>query len=224
MDIWYNVAKGISRTYLGLFVDGIQVDGKENLPSGPKIIVANHSQVSDAFVLPFIIPEKIHFLIQEETFTLPVIGRILALADQIPVIIGRGQEALEGARKRLLMGNTVAIFPEGRLSGSKEVRRAGAGATLLALNSGVPLVPVGFYVPPEYVKAFKGHFHNRDTVGWWQFGGRCFVQIGEPWQPYLAATTDRSYRALRDLTDRLMLRIQDLVQQASRSFEYYVGN
>lgn len=219
MDIWYNVAKGIVRTYLGLFLDGIHVDGKENLPSGPKIIVANHSHISDAFVLPFIIPEKVHFLIQAETFTLPVIGRILALADQIPVIIGRGQEALETARKRLLLGHAVAIFPEGRLSGSKEVRRAGAGATLLALESGVPVVPVGFFVPPQYVKAIKGHFHNRDTIGWWQFGGRCAVQIGEPWQPFLASTTDRSYRALRDLTDRLMARIQELVQQAASSFE-----
>ena len=220
MDIWYNVAKGIVRTYLALFLDGIHVDGKENLPSGPKIIVANHPHVTDAFVLPFIVPEKVHFLIQAETFSLPIIGRILALADQIPVIFGRGQEAIEAARKRLLLGNTVAIFPEGRLSGSREVRRAGAGATLLALKSGVPLVPVGFYVPPQFVKVIKGHFHNRETIGWWQFGGRCIVRIGEPWQPFLTTTTDRSYRALRDLTDRLMARVHDLVQQAARSFEY----
>ena len=106
------------------------------------------------------------------------------------------------------------------MSGSREVRRAGAGATLLALESGVPLVPVGFYVPPQFVKVIKGHFHNRETIGWWQFGGRCIVRIGEPWQPFLTTTTDRSYRALRDLTDRLMARVHDLVQQAARSFEY----
>ena len=219
MDVWYNVAKSIVKTYLALFVDSIQIQGKENLPPGPKIIVANHPHVTDGFVLPFIIPEKIHFLIQAETFGLPVIGKILALADQIPVYVGRGQEALEIARQRLVLGHTVAIFPEGKLSGSKEIRRAGAGATLLALNSGAPLVPIGFYVPPEFIRKIDGHFHDRSTVGWWQFGGRCVVRIGEPWQPMITATSDWSYRALRDMTDRMMVRVQELVQQAAASFQ-----
>jgi 1-acyl-sn-glycerol-3-phosphate acyltransferase len=218
MDVWYNIAKSIVKTYLALFVDSIQIQGKENLPAGPKIIVANHPHVTDGFVLPFVIPEKVHFLIQADTFGLPVIGKILALADQIPVFVGRGQEALELARQKLDLGHAIAIFPEGRMSGSIQVRRAGAGATLLALNSGAPLVPIGFYVPPEFVRRFNGHFHNRSTVGWWQFGGHCVVRIGEPWQPMIAATTDRSYRALREITDRLMARVQELVQQAAASF------
>jgi 1-acyl-sn-glycerol-3-phosphate acyltransferase len=219
MDVWYSVAKSIVKTYLALFVDSVQIQGKNNLPPGPKIIVANHPHVTDGFVLPFIIPEKVHFLIQSETFSLPVLGKILALADQIPVFVGRGQEALEIARQKLDLGHVVAIFPEGRLSGEKEVRRAGAGATLLAINSGAPLVPVGFYVPPEFVRRINGRFYNRSTVGWWQFGGRCVVRIGEPWQPVIAATSDRSYRALRDLTDRMMGRVQELVQQAAASFQ-----
>jgi 1-acyl-sn-glycerol-3-phosphate acyltransferase len=55
---------------MALFMDGVKVDGRENLPPGPKIIVGNHPHVTDSFVLPFIVPEKIHFFIQEETFTL----------------------------------------------------------------------------------------------------------------------------------------------------------
>lgn len=219
MDFWYGFAKSILSAYLAVLVDSIQVQGKENLPPGPKILVANHPHVTDSFVLPFIIQEKIHFLVQADTFTLPVIGRLLTLADQIPVVIGRGQDALETARQKLALGHAVAIFPEGRMSGSKEVRRAGAGAALLAMDAGVPLVPVGFFVPPEFVKTIRGHFHNRDTIGWWQFGGRTIVRIGEPWQPSLLTSTDRSYRALRDLTDRLMTRVQDLVYQASASWE-----
>lgn len=218
MDLWYNVAKGMVRTYLALLTDGFHVNGQENIPSGPKIIVGNHPHVTDGFVIPFIIPEKVHFFVQEETFTLPVIGKILAWADQIPVVVGRGQEAIEMARERLQMGNAVAIFPEGRMSGSKEVRRAGAGAAILALETGVPLVPVGFYVEPKFIKEIKGYFYNRPTVGWWQFGGKCMVNIGEPWQLMMQEKTDRSYRYLRELTDKLMNTIQDLVNQAARSF------
>jgi len=202
-----------------MFMNSVQVQGKENLPPGPKIIIANHPHASDAFVLPFIVPEKVHFLIQDDTFHLPVIGRLLILADQIPVVIGRGHEALEIARQKLTLGHAVAIFPEGRMSGSKDVRRAGAGAAMLAVEAGVPLVPIGFYVPPEFVKVLRGHFHNRETIGWWQFGGRTIVRIGEPWQPAIFAATDRNYRAFRDLTDRLMARVQELVQQAATSLQ-----
>ena len=220
MDVWYTVAKGIVRTYMALFMDGVKVDGTENLPPGPKIIVGNHPHVTDAFVLPFIIQEKIHFFIQEETFTLPIIGKILELADQIPVVIGQGQDALSLAREKLQMGNVVGIFPEGRMSGSREVRRAGAGAAILALETGVPLVPVGFYVEPQFIREIKGHFHDRDTVGWWQFGGNCMVNIGEPLQLAVQEKTDRSYRYLRELTDKLMNNVQELVNQASKSFNY----
>lgn len=219
MDMWYALCKSVLRGYLAMFMNSVQVEGKENLPPGPKIIVANHPHASDAFVLPFIVPEKVHFLIQADTFHLPVIGRVLTLADQIPVVIGRGQDALTAAREKLLLGHAVAIFPEGRMSGSKEVRRAGAGAAMLALEAGVPLVPIGFYVPPEFIKTIRGHFHDRDTIGWWQFGGRTVVRIGEPWQPSIFAATDRNYRALREMTDKLMGRVQELVQQAAASFQ-----
>jgi 1-acyl-sn-glycerol-3-phosphate acyltransferase len=219
MDVWYDLTKGIVRTYMALFMD-VKVDGQENLPPGPKIIVGNHPHATDAFALPFIVKEKIHFFIQEETFTLPIIGKILELADQIPVVVGQGQEAIAMACEKLKMGNVVGIFPEGRMSGSREVRRAGAGAALLAMKTGVPLVPVGFYVEPKFIKEIKGHFHDRETVGWWQFGGHCVVNIGEPWQLAMQEKTDRSYRYLRDLTDKLMNNIEDLVNQASKSFNY----
>ncbi len=220
MDVWYTIAKGIARTYMALFMEGVHVDGKENLPRGPKIIVGNHPHVTDGFVLPFIVKEKIHFFIQEETFTLPIIGKILELADQIPVVVGQGQDAIAMAREKLNMGNAVGIFPEGRMSGSREVRRAGAGAAILAMETGVPLVPVGFYVEPKFIKEIKGHFHNRNTVGWWQFGGQCVVNIGEPWQLAVQEKTDQSYRYWRELTDKLMNHIQELVNQAAKSFNY----
>ena len=60
MDVWYGVAKGVVRAYMALFMD-VKVDGQENIPPGPKIIVGNHPHVTDAFVLPFLVQEKIHF-------------------------------------------------------------------------------------------------------------------------------------------------------------------
>lgn len=94
------------------------------------------------------------------------------------------------------------------------MHRAGAGATMLALESGAPIVPLGFFVPDENARAIKGHFHNRDTLGRWQFGGRCFVEIGEPWQLPNMVVDKVNYREIRKLTDKMMARISELVQQA----------
>lgn len=214
MDIWYGIAKSIVRTYLTLFVDSIHVFGQPELPKGPKIIVANHTNVTDGFILPFLIKEKVHYLIQADTFSLPVIGRLLALADQIPVYVGRGQESLESAKEKLLIGHSVAIFPEGRLNDGRSFHRAGMGAALLAAESGAPIVPIGFYVPDQYARPIKGHFHNRDTLARWQFGGQCFVQIGDPWQYTLSLQEKVNYREMRKFTEKMMIRIADLVHQA----------
>jgi 1-acyl-sn-glycerol-3-phosphate acyltransferase len=214
MDVWYSLTKSIVRMYITFFVDSVHVLGQPELPTGPKIIVANHTNVTDGFILPFLTREKIHYLIQAETFTLPVNGRLLALADQIPVYIGRGQEALELAKEKLGMGHSVAIFPEGRLNDGRSFRRAGVGAALLAVESGAPIVPVGFYVPEKYAHPIKGRFYNRETLGRWQFGGQCFVHIGDPWQYTLSLQEKVNYRELRKFTEKMMTRIADLVQQA----------
>jgi 1-acyl-sn-glycerol-3-phosphate acyltransferase len=214
MDVWYSFAKSIVRGYLTLFVDKINVSGGSLLPGGPKIIVANHTNVTDAFVLPFLTKEKIHFLIQAETFTLPVIGRLLTLADQIPVYLGQGRDALDLAREKLSLGHSVAIFPEGRLNDGRSFHRAGAGAALLALESGAPIVPVGFFVPDKYARPIKGHFHQRDTFGRWQFGGQCFVRIGDPWQLTASFQEKVNYRELRKTTEKMMNRVAELVSLA----------
>jgi len=51
----------------------------------------------------------------------------MALADQIPVTIGQGKEALRIARERLAMGNTVVIFPEGHLNHGEHYAGPAAG-------------------------------------------------------------------------------------------------
>lgn len=214
MDFWYGVAKSIVRVYLTFCIDSVHVVGEPDIPPGPKIIIANHTNVSDGFVLPFLIKEKVHYLIQSETFTLPVLGRLLALADQIPVYVGRGREALDAAKQKLALGHSVAIFPEGRLNDGRSFHRAGSGAALLAVESGVPLIPVGFYVPDEYARAIPGHFHNRNTIARWQFGGQCFVRFGESFQIPNSIQEKVNYRELRRLTEKMMTYVAELVQQA----------
>lgn len=218
MDFWYSTAKTMVGAYISLFIQKIHVDGRENIPEGPKIVVANHALASDGFLLPFIFPDKLHYLIQADTFSLPILGKILALADQIPVAKGRGQEALELAKEKLARGGTVALFPEGKLNDGKRLLRAYTGAARLTLESGVPVIPVGFYTPPQFARSFHTHLHGRQTYGSWQFGGPSFISIGNTWRPTVERLQDESAyqyaRAVRNMTDEIMGRINLLVDRA----------
>ena len=90
MISWYQFVKLIVKAYITLFVDEICVSGHHNIPDGPKIIVANHPNATDGFMLPFIFPKTLHFLIQGSVFSTPFIGKMLEWAEQIPVIKGQG--------------------------------------------------------------------------------------------------------------------------------------
>lgn len=203
------------RGYLTLFVESVHVQGMERFPPGPKIIIANHANVTDGFILPFVIPDRLHYFIQAEAFDVPIVGKVLKLADQIPVVIGQGRAALDAARERLAEGHSIVIFPEGRLNHAKSFHRAGAGAALLALESDVPVVPVGFYVPEQFTRmVVTNKIRKQQITGQLQFGGQCFIQFGEPWLPKYLPQAEANYRMIRKVTEELMDRVIDLVENA----------
>jgi len=214
MDFWYNLCKGILQIYRAVFVKSIQIKGGEIFHRGPKIIVANHPNASDGFVLPFIVPEKIHFLIQADLFQVPIIGSLLKRADQIPVVRGKGSLALESALEKLKLGKSIAIFPEGRLNYGKKFHRAGSGAAVLAFQSGAPVIPIGLYVPQENTKLIQRNLHNRKTTGCWQQSGNCYVHIGSPIYACQSPKTNLDYKELRIFMQNVMGRIQALVHAA----------
>jgi len=209
MDFWYTLTTDIVHLYQMFFFTP-WVKGKEHIPSGPKIIVGNHSLASDAFVLPFIFREKLHFLIEHEIFKIRLVGKLLELADQIPVVKGRGREALRLATQKLQAGHSVVVFPEGRLNYGEQLYRAHAGAALLAAQTGAPVVPVGFYTPPKYIRLIRSRLDNRPALGGWQFGGPLFVNIG---QPLRVVQNSSEYIALRHFTDQVMDSVSDLINE-----------
>jgi hypothetical protein len=81
------------------------------------------------------------------------------------------------------------------------------------MESGAPLIPLGFYVPDSYARFMRWYAQGRDRFARWQFGGRCFITIGEPWNP-LIEEMDKSYQSLRLMTHQMMAQIMDLVEQA----------
>ncbi|MFN2237721.1 MAG: lysophospholipid acyltransferase family protein [Anaerolineales bacterium] len=219
MNIWYRIIKFIFRIYILICIPKISVTGHNNLIKGPKIVVANHPNMTDSCVLPFIFSEKLTFLIQASTFSVPIIGFLLRKSGQIPVIKGQGKQALNIALEHLSNGQTIVIFPEGRLNHGKELFRAGSGAIVLAKNSGAPILPIGFYVSPHDTLIMKGKIQNRKTFAHFQVKGCCHVHIGRPWNIEKINKEKTNYLQLRKLTNQMMDQIGELVAEARNNAE-----
>ena len=87
-----------------------------------------------------------YFLAKEGVFRIPVLGRLLRGAEQIPVYRGEAAaaESLGPAVAAIHEGKVVVIFPEGTTT--KDPARwpmvAKTGAARLALMTGCPVIPV----------------------------------------------------------------------------------
>ena len=120
-----------------------RIEGRERLPAGPHVLVANHESGLDVLCL-MQLHTPARFLAEHWLFAIPLAGRLFRDCRHLPVEIGdreSGRRALEGAEAALTEGTPVAIFPEGRLSPAG-LAPFKPGAFVLAKRAGVPLVPV----------------------------------------------------------------------------------
>ncbi len=220
MDLEYKFTRNITGIYRYLFIRKIDVRGIEGLPSGPKIIVANHFNASDSFTLPFVLKEKLHFVIQGSAFDLPLIGKLLTIAEQLPVHAGQGLKMIRDAQEKLAAGGCVIIYPEGKLNNGEELLKAGIGAAFLALKARVPVVPLGFYVSQKDILVLKWKiFRDYVSSGSWQWRGTCVLRFGEPFMVTIDSETKRLQTSLRKVTEEIMTRIEQLVEEAQRDIE-----
>ena len=204
--------KAVLWLYKTACIRHVRIQGRDRIVPGARILVSNHARVSDSFLLPFIFG-RLHGMAQVESFTLPLLGRLLAKAGQVPVIPGRGREALERAQSLLHQGETILIYPEGRLSHGSSLLRGKTGAARLAQRTGAPFQPVAVHVPEKHTRVLHGQFYGRRTVGVWQFGGTAYVAIGDPMRPF-SGQERVTVADLRRATEEVMTRVASLLEQA----------
>ncbi len=135
--------------------DPLTIVGKERLDGfkGPAIFIANHSSHLDALVLHASLPERFRrrlafgsaadrfFVKGRKEITKQGWYNSLAL-NCFPIKRGGGSASLDYAKWLLDHGWSVMIFPEGTRSGAGKLGKFRHGVSLLALEKGVPVVPV----------------------------------------------------------------------------------
>ena len=133
----------------------------------PRIFLANHLSALDVWVLAAVLPVTTRFVSKRSIFWIPVLGQAMAVAGFIP--IDRQDRAsairsLSGAAGPIRRGASVILFPEGTRSRTGRLARFKRGAFHLALEAGVPVVPVaisGTYhvVKPRSIIVRPGPVH-----------------------------------------------------------------
>ena len=183
MDLYSSLIRIGLQIYQTATLQRRRVSGREWLPPGAKIIAANHPNASDAYHFPFILEGKFYALIAGTSFSQPVVGWLMTRCGQIPVHKNQELKALDQACKLLKQGQTVLIFPEGRLNPDHLSLKVGTGAVRMSLISGAPIIPVGICVPEQFLQTRIVQYDGRVEKRRYQVGGHCYIQIGEPWYP-----------------------------------------
>lgn len=188
------------------------VDGLENIPEdGPAIIASNHLSFSDSIFLPLMVPRRITFLAKSDYFTgQSMKGRLTAFffrgVGQVPVDRSggsAGEAALMTALRILGNGELLGIYPEGTRSPDGRLYRGKTGVARMALEGGVPVVPVAM------VNTFEVQPPGKLLPKIMRVG----MRIGAPldFSRYRGLSQDRF--VLRSATDEIMYALMELSGQ-----------
>lgn len=113
-------------------------------PRHPYVAVSNHESYADIFLISHL-PWEMKWLSKDTIFRIPVMGWMMRMAGDIPLVRGNRDStmaALAGCRDRLSRRVSVMIFPEGTRSRGGELLPFKDGAFRLAIEAGVPILPI----------------------------------------------------------------------------------
>jgi 1-acyl-sn-glycerol-3-phosphate acyltransferase len=122
-----------------------RIEGRKHLPDEPAVILSQHQSAWETLAYQEIFPPQV-LVLKRELLWIPFFGWGLALMSPIAIDRSRGvaamRELARKGRERLAQGFWVVIFPEGTRVPPGHKRGYQQGGAWLAVNCGVPVVPV----------------------------------------------------------------------------------
>lgn len=186
----------------------VRVHGGENIPrSGPVIIVANHMTEIDPVIVGLAMYRQRRsprFLAKKALFEVPVFGKLLTLAGQIPVEReAGGGGAMAAAAEKLDEGGLIIFYPEATLTRDPDLwpMIGKTGAARIAFDSGATIIPVAHWGTQNLLGRYEKKLH------WWLPRTPIDVQIGEPLDLGDAKVGVHDPRTLDAATTSIMLSI-----------------
>lgn len=113
-------------------------------PRRPYVVVGNHESFVDMLLISQL-PFEMKWLSKSEFFKIPFVGWMMWLAGDIRLVRGdkkAGAQALIDMKDRLTKNVSVMVFPEGTRSKSGELGEFKEGAFRVAVQTGLPILPL----------------------------------------------------------------------------------
>jgi 1-acyl-sn-glycerol-3-phosphate acyltransferase len=194
----HRCARAWSRLILKTTGVRVSVEGLDRVtPGATYIFVSNHQSIYDTPVLFSALPFELRIIAKESLSKFPVLGWHLRRGRHL--FVDRKHPDRAGILKRwralVSEGLSLMIFAEGTRSGDGRVARFKAGSFLLAIQAGLPIVPVAVIGTRAVMP--KGRLRTEP--------GDVRLIIHEPIQPpALDTPTVRDAKALADRTHRIV--------------------
>ncbi len=169
---WAHIMLFLTRVICGVHY---RILGTENIPKKPSIVLSKHQSAWETLAFQQIFPPQV-WVLKKELLHIPFFGWGLAMTNPIAINRSLGRTALkqivQQGKDRLKKGLWIVIFPEGTRIDPGKKGKYGIGGAWLAINTGVPVVPVA---------------HNAGVLwgknSFIKFPGTITVSIGEPIDP-----------------------------------------
>ena len=137
--------------------------GAENLPkTGAAIAVCNHISHIDPLVFTHFLYNNgraVRYLGKASVFKVPIVGRVLLGAGQIPVEreTANASDSLQHAIAFLKAGHLLGVYPEGTLTRDENYwpMKAKTGIARLAIISKAPVIPCAQWGAQEILPAYS---------------------------------------------------------------------
>ncbi len=188
-------------------------EGLENLPeTGGAILASNHLSFCDSLFMPLMVKRRVTFLAKSEYFTTSGLKGYFSRLffsgiGQVPVDrndTDAAKGALTAGVRILNEGKFLGIYPEGTRSPDGRLYKGKTGVARMALEAGVPVIPVAM-IDTEKVQPTGRKFpHLRPRPG---------IRFGKPldFSRYEGLSGDRFVE--RSMTDEIMYELMQLSGQ-----------
>ncbi len=182
--------------------------GVENVPqTGPVILAPNHFSQWDHFFAAVYLHRKVQFMAKSQLFKNPAIKYIFKHGGVFPVRRGHhDDEAFVTANAILDRGGTMLMYAEGGRSRTGDLGEPKRGIGQIALESGVPVVPVAIH-------------GSANVRGWRRFRfPKVTIQFGEPMTFPVQSDPSRDQQQLvaNQIFDRVRAMYVDLEENGRR--------
>ncbi|MBM7416778.1 MULTISPECIES: 1-acyl-sn-glycerol-3-phosphate acyltransferase [Nocardiaceae] len=211
MDPVYRTVIGIARTVFAAQGLKFDVEGAENIPArGGAVIAINHTGYLD-FTYAGLPARKhkryIRFMAKKEVFDNPKSGPIMRSLKHIAVDRAAGAESYRAAVDALSRGELVGVYPEATISRSFEIKEFKSGAARMAIEAGVPVIPVVIWGAQRvWTKGYPKKLGRTKTP--------ISIAVGEPIPPTMSAG---------DLTAHLRSTMQTMLADVQKNYDHPAG-